>query len=355
MPSDAAYQRAYQRRNKNRIAVQSKIYREKNLEKLRLRAREHYQKNKEQIKAHVRAYQKRNRSKIAARAKSWREDNLALYKERYRRNYLRHREVLLKRCMDYHWKNRERILLKMRERYRNNRDYRLERQKKYHHANKERMNASSRAAYWRDPEKHRSASLLYRRENLDRLRAYDRERSKWRGNLSASRIYKEGRQAIMDLLGRKCIECGYSEHPEILQLDHKIPKCRTGASKTWIKIHRDALENPSKFQILCPNCHALKTYRDLYEKRTLEKSGVWYRKKRIEVLALFGTRCCACGYSNLHALHLDHKVPIFSHKRSIPSTYEASRWPDRFQLLCYNCHVLKTINDMVGHKRSKAI
>jgi 5-methylcytosine-specific restriction endonuclease McrA len=217
------------------------------------------------------------------------------------------------------------------------------------------MNASSKAAYWMDPEKHRSASLAYRRENLDRIRAYDRERSKTRESPWASRIYSKGRQAIMDLFGKKCVKCGYDKYPEILQLDHRTPKSKTGASGDWYKVHRDALENPSKFQILCPNCHSLKTYRDLYESRTLGESGVQYRKKRLKVLALFGARCRECGYSNLHALHLDHKVPVFSHKRSIPATYEAARWPNRFQLLCYNCHVLKTIKDMADHRKSKAV
>jgi len=65
---------------------------------------------------------------------------------------------------------------------------------------------------------------------------------------------------------RGCAECGYNEHPVALQLDHIDPalgKHRRLRSSGWDDLSWSDLEEElTKCQVLCANCHAIKTYRN---------------------------------------------------------------------------------------------
>ena len=65
---------------------------------------------------------------------------------------------------------------------------------------------------------------------------------------------------------RGCEKCGYDEHPQALQFDHKVPvrkeKARDRKRGNVIKCMADlrrALLDPN-VQIICANCHCIKTY-----------------------------------------------------------------------------------------------
>ena len=73
--------------------------------------------------------------------------------------------------------------------------------------------------------------------------------------------YKEFR-ALIDEIKIKygCVDCGYKEHPAALQFDHIDPLTKSfkvGASvcRNLVKV----LEEISKCEVLCANCHAIKT------------------------------------------------------------------------------------------------
>lgn len=62
----------------------------------------------------------------------------------------------------------------------------------------------------------------------------------------------------IELLGGKCVRCGYKEHPAALEFHHKIPQLKnfeinTVANKSWNKIHGELL----KCELLCSNCHRI--------------------------------------------------------------------------------------------------
>lgn len=63
-----------------------------------------------------------------------------------------------------------------------------------------------------------------------------------------------------------CAQCGFkAEHSVQLDLDHIIPKRlgksdRQAINTSWSK--KRLKEELSKVQVLCANCHRLKTYRD---------------------------------------------------------------------------------------------
>jgi len=71
-----------------------------------------------------------------------------------------------------------------------------------------------------------------------------------------------------------CKKCGYNENGVALDLDHIEPgkkafaigNGRSISSKTWLVVK----EELSKCQILCKNCHAVKTYvnQDTYKERS---------------------------------------------------------------------------------------
>ena len=86
-----------------------------------------------------------------------------------------------------------------------------------------------------------------------------------------------------------------------------------------------------------------------------ERMREWRQKTRLQVLALYGTRCACCGIENPHLLTLDHvnddgaldrgprydengkrigKDQIFLY-RTLLTVPEAR---PRFQLLCFNCN-----------------
>lgn len=67
-------------------------------------------------------------------------------------------------------------------------------------------------------------------------------------------------------LRKGCLNCDFkAEHSCQLDIDHIIPKlskgkCRQAINTGWSK--KRMKEELSKCQVLCANCHRLKTYRD---------------------------------------------------------------------------------------------
>lgn len=51
--------------------------------------------------------------------------------------------------------------------------------------------------------------------------------------------------------GAKCCRCGYSEHIEVLEVHHKVPKKLGGSNE------------PENLEVLCANCHAYEHYKEV--------------------------------------------------------------------------------------------
>ena len=98
-------------------------------------------------------------------------------------------------------------------------------------------------------------------------------------------------------------------------------------------------------------------YADQEQQRAYQRE--WKRKQRARykarVIELLGPGCVRCGNDDVRLLELDHIVPIKRPSRGVSSGDEAWRKVATgaapaadFQLLCANCHVLKTIEDRAG-------
>lgn len=260
----------------------------------------------------------------------------------------------------------------MRLRYRRNRAYRIKRQKAYYAAHREERKEYARRYYWKDPEASRASRRAYRLENIERILKFDRARARIRNASPESkaaraayyqlikplrrRQWTEQVAAARKLLGNRCAACSYTDYPEILELDHvdSLHPKSIGRSRHWTDRAPAALRHPHRFQLLCPNCHAIKT---VLEKIAAGKNGVTAlkrRRARAQLVRRFGGRCAKCGYDkNELALEFDHKKPIFGKNRS-SAIHHARKWPHLFRLLCANCHTIKTLKDLRARKASRA-
>lgn len=73
--------------------------------------------------------------------------------------------------------------------------------------------------------------------------------------------HEKGRNAFLDLLGGQCVRCGVDDK-RVLQLDHVNGDDRTFKPGSWAEkeeYQQHILANPNEYQVLCANCHVLKT------------------------------------------------------------------------------------------------
>lgn len=78
-------------------------------------------------------------------------------------------------------------------------------------------------------------------------------------------IYQKWRQKTLDLLGGKCVHCGFSD-PRALQVDHingggrqerlSFPGKSPNVNKLYQLVAADV--NRDKYQLLCANCNVIK-------------------------------------------------------------------------------------------------
>ena len=68
---------------------------------------------------------------------------------------------------------------------------------------------------------------------------------------------KQIRLKAIKHLGGKCMKCGYSKYPEVLEFHHKDPKqkdfnvSKKGHCRSWERVKKEI----EKCVLLCANCH----------------------------------------------------------------------------------------------------
>lgn len=71
------------------------------------------------------------------------------------------------------------------------------------------------------------------------------------------------KRQFIDLLGGKCIDCGYKSHLAALDFDHINPKIKVCGVSTLLSCsdysHEEILNEALKCVIRCANCHRIKT------------------------------------------------------------------------------------------------
>lgn len=337
---------------------------EEDLKKQETKAKKaaYYQRNREKVLAAVNAYRIENKDFISARNKARYQKNKLLHKAKRKIYYENNKEKHLKKCMEYHFKNRDVILQKMRDRYQREKPYRISKQKAYYQENKEKVKAKAKTFRELNKESLRKISKDYRWANIDKVRAHDRERSKkrWRDpvkkekhklwRLNNLQKVKDSVSKRHDLaistLGGRCAKCGYSDRREILQFDHidRTTKIKMGKRRVCKDRWNGVLSRPNVFQLLCPNCHAIKTSLEIQSKDFSEYAEEYWTK-RLGLIMEFGSCCAHCAYDeNTMAFHFDHRNGLCGEKRQ-PAVVCVKKNPEAFDLLCANCHAVKTLSD----------
>jgi len=95
----------------------------------------------------------------------------------------------------------------------------------------------------------------------------------------------------------------------------------------------------------------LAKHKDWYEKnrdKILVKMHTETIQERAELIRKLGGKCQnpECGIEDIDVLEFDHIKPLNSAKRKYGNILrEVKKHPERFQLLCANCHRRKTLNE----------
>jgi membrane-associated HD superfamily phosphohydrolase len=151
----------------------------------------------------------------------------------------------------YHQKNKTKILKRRKTRYEENREHFKEMQKKYRdNLDKERIDRNNEyLREWRreKPEKVKESNIYHR----------DRYRKMFDYNISI----------IMNEKGGCCNKCGLSD-VRVLEFDHINREEKKFVIGRWHHLSIETLrEETDKTQLLCTNCHRLKTITDLNFRR----------------------------------------------------------------------------------------
>lgn len=93
----------------------------------------------------------------------------------------------------------------------------------------------------------------------------------------------------------------------------------------------------------------------------ISKHNRYWLKKRNKVMDLLGGKCAHCGHSDRRVLHIDHIVPLLRKSSGRKIKDNASQVLQDFdnkvminevyQLLCANCHWIKTYHTEKEHLR----
>jgi 5-methylcytosine-specific restriction endonuclease McrA len=130
------------------------------------------------------------------------------------------------------------------------------------------LTSTERSKRWREahPEYHREKAKKWNAEHHEQRLASVRkwkqenpERVREMRRKSHAKIASQLRKEAIALLGDQCIQCQCSD-VRCLQIDHIIPlrgKQRLITASFYRSIIQGLTEN---LQILCANCHAIKTY-----------------------------------------------------------------------------------------------
>ena len=135
--------------------------------------------------------------------------------------------------------------------------------------------------------------------------------------------------------------------------------CMRRAQKKW----HDA--NPEKRREI--RSRWARKFRQVHRKEHYRMQKNWREKTRTRALAIFGSKCKRCGFSDPRALQFDHKKGggnaerRESRKRSVIYFYRWSLLHPReakkkFQLLCANCNWIKRAEqheESIGNRNPK--
>lgn len=79
------------------------------------------------------------------------------------------------------------------------------------------------------------------------------------------------RDLLNQLKDKPCADCGVRYHPWVMDFDHRDPAAKSFVLSTASAHRRVAaiVEEAAKCDVVCANCHRMRTYRQRYQRETL--------------------------------------------------------------------------------------
>jgi ribosomal protein L44E len=174
-----------------------------------------------------------------------------------------------------------------------------------------------------------------------------REHRRKRRNAKAYRWQKKHRRelkaAIIELLGGKCIDCGYQACPAALDPHHVDPSEKEFALSSFRGSSTRLRAELTKCVLLCANCHRL---RHALEDVNAKGGPVveFRRRMKARAVSYMGNACAGCGRSGHQAIFDFHHLDPAEKKFGITTDGIPRPWEKvlaelaKCVMLCANCH-----------------
>ncbi|MEK6225989.1 MAG: hypothetical protein AABM40_06775 [Chloroflexota bacterium] len=167
---------------------------------------------------------------------------------------------------------------------------------------------------------------------------------------------------LRDLRRRPCADCGRSFPPWVMDFDHRDPKTKSfalAAGHALLKSREVLLAEIAKCDIVCANCHAVRTYNwikseDVFASRAPGVSRhlarqTAYRAAQSKLLAALRTvPCLDCGGTfPFFVMQFDHRDPpekkyLVSQMVGRAGTETILAEVAKCDIVCTNCHRERT-------------
>jgi hypothetical protein len=182
---------------------------------------------------------------------------------------------------------------------------------------------------------------------------YKKNRDKYRARLAKNRvaIYEIARTNLDDLKrSTPCTDCNTRYHPYLMEFDHVRGQKRANVVRmiqngaTWAVL----LEEIKKCDLVCCNCHALRTYSRLPPRIFRRNDEI---RTRIRMRELKSKPCMDC--STLYQpeqMQWDHRPGEIKLFRLARAASAHIKWEKveaeikKCDLVCGNCHALRTLS-----------
>ena len=162
---------------------------------------------------------------------------------------------------------------------------------------------------------------------------------------------------LRDLRCVPCMDCGNTYPPYVMDFDHRDPATKLFsllADKALLKNHDALLAEVAKCDVVCANCHAVRTWRQWAEHDWGWPSGgksarIEYMRKRARAQAqlldeLRDVPCHDCGQRSApYVMQFDHRDPatkthFVSRMIGRASTARILAEVAKCDIVCANCH-----------------
>lgn len=162
---------------------------------------------------------------------------------------------------------------------------------------------------------------------------------------------------MVGILLRKCTFCGelkpinefYVDRIKIRKKDgNTVIKRRSRCKKCECAELRERYNRDKKYRL-----YILERNKGWRTKNKV-KTYKYKERKRRELIQLLGGKCTNCGEVDWVILEFDHIEPIRG-RREYSLLEEVRKYPERFQLLCANCHRKKTRNETIVRDKERML